>query len=156
MLTNLDTLLNEQDNAKGVVKFFTSVTSLQSKCVKNDQDIQAQQDNASVKLEAAIDDGDTLIESLKENSKRDSSAVLTWKNNGHKTAVRDAMRDLHLAFDCTRDSIVSQVEGGRTVKKSKMDYIKSLYVHVNRLSTWALYWKPGRESNLLLNIFYVL
>ena len=150
LLGNLESLLNDMDRAGGVDSHFSDIKPLNAKSVRNEQDLQTHQDNAFAKLEATIDDGDTVIKSITETSTTELPAVLKFRKMEHKTAVRVAMVDFHNAFSCERDGRLLVVERGQWLAKHRLDYIQSLYNHVNMLSMWELYWKLGPKGKVLL------
>ena len=141
MLNKLESLLDDTDSAGAVDGHFSDIKPLNAKSVKANNELQNHQDNAFIKLEEAIDDGDTVIESISETSKSELPAVLKFKKIEQKTAVRVAMVDFHNAFDCVRDERLLVVARSRWLMKHRLDYIQSLYNHVNVLSTWELFWK---------------
>jgi hypothetical protein len=149
MLAILESLLNDIDASSAIDSRFSDIKPLNAKSVKNDQDLQTHQDNAFTKLETTIDDGDTVIKSVTETSTTELPAVLKFKKMEHKTAVRVAMVDFHNAFDSERDGRLLIVGRGQWLAKHRLDYIQSLYNHVNMLSKWELYWKLSSKGKML-------
>ena len=149
MVNTFETLLNDINGQGGLDSRFSDIKPLNAKSVKIEQDLQTHQENAFIKLEAAIDDGDNVIKSVDETSTTELSAVLKLKKIEHKTAVRVAMVDFHYAFDCGRDERLLSLDRSRWLAKHRLDYVQSLYNHVNMLSTWELYWKLSSRGIFL-------
>lgn len=156
MLNKLESLLNDTDSPGAVGTHFSDIKPLNAKSVKTDRDIQTHQDNSLMKLEEAVDDGDTVIESISETTKSELPAVLKFKKMERKAAVRVAMVDFHNAFDCARDERLLVVARTRWLKKHRLDYVQSLYNHVNLLSTWELYWKLSSKGKTLLTLWFLV
>ncbi|XP_028414314.1 zinc finger FYVE domain-containing protein 26-like isoform X2 [Dendronephthya gigantea] len=144
-LSNFESLLDEVDAPTALCKRFGDIKPLNAKSVKNDKDLQILQDNAFAKLELAIDDGDTVIKDISELSP-ELPAYLKFKQMDQKTAVRVAMADFHHACDCQRDGRLLVVGRERWLVKHRLDYIKSLYNHVNMLSKWELFWNLSSKE----------
>lgn len=153
MLRNFESLLSHIDVSSAIDRCFSDIKPLNAKLMEGDQDLQVYQDNAFIKLETAIDDGDTVIKSMAETSSTDVRTVLKSKKIEHMEAVRVAMVDFQNAFDCERDARLLVVDRGEWLAKHRLDYIQSLYIHVNMLSKWDLYWKlssKGEQPDWLL------
>ena len=150
LLSNLENLLSDMDRPGAIDSRFGDINPLNAKSVQIDLDLQTYQDNAFAKLETAIEDGDTVIKSITETSTTELPAVLKFRKMEQKTAVRVAMVDFHNAFNCERDGRLLVVERGQWLVKHRLDYIQSLYNHVNMLSVWELYWKLSPKGKILL------
>ena len=147
-LSDFESLLDEVDLPTAIDKRFGDIKPLHAKSVKNDQNLQILQDSAFAKLELAIDDGDTVIIGIAETMSTELPAVLKFKQMDQKTAVKVAMADFHHAFDCERDGRLLVVGRERWLVKHRLDYIKSLYNHVDMLSTWELYWNLSSKGKI--------
>ena len=89
-LTNLESLISDDENTLTAAgSFFGGVKPLNVNAVKKNAELQAQQDTAFVRLEEAIEDGDTDIKSITENPSTELPAVLKFKKMEYKTAVRE-------------------------------------------------------------------
>ncbi len=153
MLSRLESLLNDIDRPGAIDSHFSDIKPLNAKSVRNDQGLQTYQDNAFTKLETAIDDGDTVIKSITETSTTELPALLKFKKIEHKAAVRVAMVDFHNAFDCERDGRLLIVDRGQWLAKHRLDYIQTLYNHVNMLSMWEMYWNLSSKGKILFVLF---
>ena len=153
-LTNLESLISDDENTLTAAgSFFGGVKPLNANTVKNNAELQAQQDTAFVRLEEAIEDGDTDIKSITENPSTELPAVLKFKKMEYKTAVRVAMVEFQNAFDCEKDNRLIVLRKRRWLSQHRLDYVQSLYNHVNMLSTWELYWKMNPKGMFNFRIY---
>lgn len=153
-LTNLESLISDDENTLTAAgSFFGGVKPLNVNAVKKNAELQAQQDTAFVRLEEAIEDGDTDIKSITENPSTELPAVLKFKKMEYKTAVRVAMIEFQNAFDCEKDNRLIVLRKRRWLSQHRLDYVQSLYNHVNMLSTWELYWKMNPKGMFKFRIY---
>lgn len=152
-LENLQSLLTDDRKALTAVDTILGNTEpLNAKTVKREEELLVQQYTAFDKLEEAIENGDTVIKSVAENPGAKMPAVIKFKKMERRTAVRVAMIEFQNAFDCTRNTRLTDVRRSKLLPKCRFDYVESLFVHVNMLSAWELYWKMNSTGKVISEI----
>ena len=96
------------------------------------------------RLEQALDEGDSVIQSLDEAVQTPGQTDVGTQTSFRKTerglAVRIAMAEIQKAFDCVESAshVTTAIGGG---PEERYEYMTSLFKHVDALATLLLFWK---------------
>lgn len=102
------------------------------------------QEEAFRRLEQALDEGDSVIQSLDEAVQTPGQTDVGTQTSFRKTerglAVRIAMAEIQKAFDCVESAshVTTAIGGG---PEERYEYMTSLFKHVDALATLLLFWK---------------
>ena len=100
------------------------------------------------RMEQALGEGDSFIQSVDEIAKPASShknlgRELSFKTVERRLTVRVAMLELQEAFNCTKHFSHMKRADGAAGLNQRYDYIAGLFGHVDALSTVLLTWKSA-------------